>query len=183
MRGPASSMTSTRSTCSHSGACRGYSQIKGSLVEHELAGAIPPHQVVRSALGAPDEEGAQLVMAVEHAAGLIQDAWHQRAFQRGVWKVQLQQSFDVMRSGPPVPFVMHELGICSGRHRGSVGHPATLAPQKFGRRRSVLHDHRVRRKPIGGEFAGLTAGAGDRMAPWLVSSRRAGPGGGRGRVG
>src|ERR1017187_6536981 len=30
---------------------------KGSLVEHELAGAIPPHQVVRPALGAPDEEG------------------------------------------------------------------------------------------------------------------------------
>jgi hypothetical protein len=38
-------------------------------------------------------------MAVEHAAGLIQDAWHQRAFQRGVREVQLQQSFDVMRSG------------------------------------------------------------------------------------
>jgi len=26
---------------------------KGSLVEHELAGAIPPHQVVRSALSGP----------------------------------------------------------------------------------------------------------------------------------
>ena len=123
--------------------------------------AVPFHRVMKAVCESPSS-------FVCPTAGLIQDAWHQRAFQRGARKVQLQQSFDVMRSGPPVPFVMHELGICSGRHRGSVGHSATLTPQKFGRRQSVLHDHRVRRKPTGGEFAGLTAGPGERMARWLV---------------
>ena len=101
---------------------------QGATVEHEATCPVPPDQLIRAPGGALHEELPQLVMAVKHAAGLIEDAGHQRALESRIGEIQIDESFDVVRPSAPIPLVVDELSVRRGCRIGRAGHNRHHSP-------------------------------------------------------
>jgi hypothetical protein len=87
---------------------------QGAPVEHVPACAIPPDQFVGPTGGTFHEEVAQLVMAMEHSALLIQDTWYEWALEGRIGQVEVDQSVNVVGLGSSIPLIVDELGIRLG---------------------------------------------------------------------